>query len=242
MRRNGEVLHLSRIGVWLAITLLAAAGLASGPTPAWADDVMDATQLVERARHTVDNFAADPNMEGLRDLVKRAKGVFIAPQVLRGAFIFGASGGSGVLLARDEKSGQWGGPTFHTMGEASFGLQIGGEASEIVLVAMTDRGVAALLSHSIKLGADANIAVGPIGAGASAATANLSADIISFSRSMGLYGGVSVQGAVVASREALNKAYYGKDVTSTDILIRRTVTNPHAAGLIEAVAKMAGGK
>ena len=242
MRRNGEVLHLSRICVWLAITLLAAAGLASGPPPALADDVMDATQLVERARHTMDNFAADPNMEALRDLVKQAKGVFVAPQVLRGAFIFGAAGGSGVLLARDEKSGQWGGPTFHTIGEASFGLQIGGEASEIILVALTDRGVAALLSHSVKLGADANISVGPIGAGATAATANLSADIISFSRSKGLYGGVSVQGAVVASREALNKAYYGKDVTSTDILIRRTVTNPHASGLIEAVAKMAGGK
>jgi len=242
MRRNGEVLHLSRIRVWLAITLLAAAGLASGPPPALADDVMDATQLVERARHTMDNFAADPNMEALRDLVKQAKGVFVAPQVLRGAFIFGAAGGSGVLLARDEKSGQWGGPTFHTIGEASFGLQIGGEASEIILVALSDRGVAALLSHSVKLGADANISVGPIGAGATAATANLSADIISFSRSKGLYGGVSVQGAVVASREALNKAYYGKDVTSTDILIRRTVTNPHAAGLIEAVAKMAGGK
>ena len=242
MRRNGVVLHLSRIRVWLAIALLAAAGLASGPPPALADDVMDATQLVERARHTMDNFAADPNMEALRDLVKQAKGVFVAPQVLRGAFIFGAAGGSGVLLARDEKSGQWGGPTFHTIGEASFGLQIGGEASEIVLVALSDRGVAALLSHSVKLGADANISVGPIGAGATAATANLSADIISFSRSKGLYGGVSVQGAVVASREALNKAYYGKDVTSTDILIRRTVTNPHAAGLIEAVAKMAGGK
>ena len=242
MRRNGEVLHPSRIHVWLAVTLLAAAGLASGPTPALGDDAMDARQLVERARHTVDNFAADPNMEGLRDLVKRAKGVFVAPQVLRGAFIFGASGGSGVLLARDEKSGQWGGPTFHTIGEASFGLQIGGEASEIVLVALTERGVTALLSHSVKLGADANISVGPIGAGASAATANLSADIISFSRSKGLYGGVSVQGAVVASRDALNKAYYGKDVTPTDILVRRTVTNPHAAGLIETIAKMAGGK
>ncbi len=242
MRTNREVLHLSGIHVWLAVTLLAAAGLAYGPSPALADDAMDARQLVERARHTVDNFAIDPNMEALRDLVKRAKGVFVAPQVLRGAFIFGASGGSGVLLARDDKSGQWGGPTFHTIGEASFGLQIGGEASEIVLVAMTDRGVAALLSHTVKLGADANIAVGPIGAGASAATANLSADIISFSRSKGLYGGVSVQGAVVASREALNKAYYGKDVTTTDILVRRTVTSPHAAALIESLVKMAGGK
>lgn len=242
MRKHGGMHRLCGIGVWAVVSVLSIATLAVSPAPAFADDVMEAKQLVEKARHTVDSFVADPNMEAFRSLVKQAKGVFVAPQVLRAAFIFGASGGSGVLLARDEKGGQWGGPTFHTIGEASFGLQIGGEASEIVLLAMTGRGVEALLSHSVKLGADANIAVGPVGAGASAATANLSADIISYARSKGLYGGVSLQGAVVASRDGWNKAYYGKDVTPADILIRRTVTNPHAAGLIEAIAEVARGK
>jgi lipid-binding SYLF domain-containing protein len=105
---------------------------------------------------------------------------------------------------------------------------------------MSDRGVAALLATSTKLGADASIALGPVGAGASAATANLSADIVSFNRSKGVYGGVSVQGAIVGVREALNKAYYGKEVSPTDILIKRAVSNPQAAGLIQAVAKYAG--
>jgi lipid-binding SYLF domain-containing protein len=109
-----------------------------------------------------------------------------------------------------------------------------------VLVAMTERGVTALLSTSAKLGGDAGVAVGPIGIGASAATANLSADIISFSRAKGLYGGISLDGAVVAVRESLNGAYYGKKVNPTDILIRHEVTNPQAARLIQAVEKIAG--
>jgi lipid-binding SYLF domain-containing protein len=124
----------------------------------------------------------------------------------------------------------------------SFGLQIGGEASEVILLLMSGRGVSSLLSSSVKLGADATIALGPVGMGASAATANLSADIIAFSRSKGLYAGLSVEGAVVAIRGALNRAYYGQDVTPTDVIIRRTVTNPQAAGLIESITKVASGK
>jgi lipid-binding SYLF domain-containing protein len=165
--------------------------------------------------------------------------VFIAPSLLKGAFIFGASGGSGVFLARG-KGAQWSGPAFYTLGGASFGLQIGGQSSEVVLVAMTERGVTALLSTSAKLGGDAGVAVGPIGIGASAATANLSADIISFSRAKGLYGGLSLDGAVVAVRESLNDAYYGKKVNPTGILIRHEVTNPQATKLIQAVEKIAG--
>jgi len=138
-------------------------------------------------------------------------------------------------------SGQWGGPAFYTLGEASFGLQAGGDASEVVLVALSERGVSALLSTSAKLGANVSIALGPVGAGLEGATANLSADIVSYSRNQGLYAGLSLDGAVVAVREGLNTAYYGKPVTPTQILIRREVSTPQAAGLIGAVAKVAGG-
>jgi lipid-binding SYLF domain-containing protein len=210
--------------------------------PAVADDVQDARQLVEKARLTFEGFIADSNLgENLRTLVNKARGVLIYPQVLRGAFIIGVSGGSGVLLVRDPGSGKWGGPAFYTIGEASFGLQAGGDASEIVLVALSDRGVSALLSTSAKLGANASIALGPIGAGLTGATENLSADIVSYSRNRGLYAGVSLEGAVVAVRGALNTAYYGKEVTPTQILIQREVSNPQADGLIEAVTKVVGG-
>lgn len=224
----------------LAAALLVATALV-WPEPAMADDVQDARQMVDKARLAFENFMADKDLgPAVRSLVKRAKGVLIYPQILKGAFIWGISGGSGVMLSYDEKAGKWGGPAFYTIGEVSFGLQIGGEASEVILVALTDRGVASLLSTSAKLGADVGIAVGPVGAGAEAATANLSADLVSYSRSKGLYAGISLEGAVVAVRDALNKAYYGKEVSPTAILVRREVTNPQAAGLIGAVSKAAG--
>lgn len=226
--------------ITLMTVLMASVFVLVGVTPTLADDSTDARQLVEKAKMSFDNFQSGKEMDGFRDLLKKAKGVFIAPQVLKGAFIVGASGGSGVLLARDAKTRKWYGPAFYTIGEASFGLQAGGTASEVVLLAMTDRGVTAFLSNSLKLGADAGIAVGPVGAGAAAATANLSADILSFSRSKGLYGGVSLDGAVVATRDSLNEAYYGKKVNSTDILVRHAVKNSQAAGLIKDVSKAAG--
>jgi lipid-binding SYLF domain-containing protein len=208
-----------------------------------ADDVQTARQLVDKARMTLDAFLADREMgPPLRSLLKNARGVLIYPQVLRGAFIFGVSGGSGVFLAHDLKANAWGGPAFYTIGEASFGLQAGGDASEVVLVVLSDRGLSSLLATSAKLGADAGVALGPLGAGAEAATANLSADIISYSRAKGLYAGVSVEGAVVATRGALNGAYYEKDLTPTDILVHRAVSNPHAAGLIKAVDSAVRGK
>ncbi len=213
-----------------------------GARPASADDAQDARQLVEKARLTFESFVADPSLgENLRILIQKAHAVLIYPQVLRGAFIIGASGGSGVLLVQDLPSRKWGGPAFYTIGEASFGLQAGADASEVVLVALTDRGVSALLSTSTKLGANASIALGPVGAGVTGATANISADIVSYSRNKGLYAGLSLEGAIVAVREALNTAYYGKAVTPTEILVQRQVSNPQAAGLIEDVAKVAGG-
>ncbi len=239
---NTRRYRMTRIGARAVAAAVLFVVMAIGGKPAAADDIQDARQLVEKARLTFESFIADPTLgENLRTLVNKARGVLIYPQVLRGAFIIGVSGGSGVLLVRDLASGQWGGPAFYTIGEASFGLQAGGDASEVVLVALTDRGVSALLSTSVKLGANASVAVGPVGAGLTGATANLSADIVSYSRNQGLYAGFSLEGAVVATRDALNTAYYGRAVTPTQILIRREVSNPQAAGLIEAVAKVVGG-
>ena len=241
-KRNTRLWGARDALVALALTMLMVLGFSGAPAQVWADDKADAQQLVEKARLTLDAFVNDPQMrDPLRSLLANAKGVLIYPQVLRGSFIFGVSGGSGVCLARDEKAKQWGGPAFYTIGEASFGLQAGADASEIVLVALTERGVSALLSPSTKLGVDTAIAAGPVGAGASASTAGLSADVVSYARTKGLYAGMSLQGAVVGTRGALNQAYYGQAASPTDILIRRTVSNPQAAGLIEALTK-AGGK
>jgi SH3 domain-containing YSC84-like protein 1 len=148
---------------WTAMT--AAIALLLGAAPVRADDdAQEARQLVEKSKLTVETFQTDPNMGSLRDLAKKAKGMLILPQMLRGAFIVGASGGSGVLVARDAKSGQWRGPAFHTLGGASFGFQAGADAAEVIILAMTERGVTKLLSPQVKLGADISVAAGPVGA------------------------------------------------------------------------------
>jgi len=224
---------------FLAAILLTIGTTVFAVTAAVADDAQDSKQLVELAKLTLDKFVTAKDNEPFLNLLRRAKGIFIAPQILKGAFVFGLSGGSGVFVTRDE-SGEWGGPAFYTIGSASFGLQIGGQASEVILLAMTDRGVTALLGSSIKLGADVGIAMGPVGAGAAAATANLSADIISFARSKGLFAGISLDGAIVKVREGLNEAYYGKMADPKDILIKRDVKNPDAEGLLHQVSEAAG--
>lgn len=238
-----------RVAPWLslAVIFLAVSMLIFLALPASADarskegmrHERETSQMVEKARFTLDSFMADSSMDAFRDLVKQAKGVLIVPQLLKGAFIVGASGGSGVFLVRDETTEQWLGPAFYTIGGASFGFQIGGQSSEVILLAMTDRGVTSLLANSLKLGADVGVAVGPVGAGVSASTANLSADILTFSRSKGLYGGISLDGAVVAVRNEWNEAYYGKPVSTTDIFVRREVTNPQAMALLDDLARSA---
>jgi lipid-binding SYLF domain-containing protein len=223
---------------WMVASMLALGLLLSGTVPAPADDAQDASQLVEKAKLTVDEFQNDPNMDGFRALAKKAHGMLIMPQMIRGAFIIGASGGSGVLVARDAPGGAWKGPAFYTLGGASFGFQAGADVAEVIILAMTERGVTKLLSPQVKLGADMSVAAGPVGAGAAAATAGLSADLISYSMSKGLYGGFSVDGSVAGVRNSLNRAYYGKEVTPTDILIKGEVTNSHAAPLIQAVTTL----
>ncbi len=204
-----------------------------------AAEKQESEQLVEKARLTMEGFMADGSMGAFRDLLKKAHGVMIVPGLLKGAFVVGVSGGNAVFLARDPKSGQWSNPAFYTIGGASFGLQIGGQASEMILLVMTERGISSLLGNSLKLGGEVGVAAGPIGVGAAASTANLSADILSFARSKGLYGGVSLEGSVVAVRSGLNDAFYGRKTSPTDILVRREVRNDTALRLVENVTKSA---
>jgi lipid-binding SYLF domain-containing protein len=207
--------------------------------PALGNDKQAATHLVEKSCMTLHDFMGDNNMGEFRDLLKKAKAVVVAPELLKGAFVVGASGGNAVALVRDEKTGHWSEPAFYTIGGASFGLQIGGQSSEVILLAMTERGATALMGNSFKLGADVGVAAGPVGMGAQAATANLSADILSFSRSKGLYGGVSLDGAVMAVRAGLNEAFYGEKASPTDIFVRHDVKNSQAACLIQGLKKSA---
>ena len=217
-------------------TLLGAAAVATTllliPPAAFANEDQ---ALIDQARITVDRFAADPQFTDMRRKLAQAKGVFIVPQLLKASFIIGGEGGSGVLLART--AGGWSQPAIYTMGAGSIGLQIGGEASEVMLLLMSDRAVEAILKNEFKLGADATVAAGPVGAGIEAATTtNLGADILSYSKSRGLAAGVSVEGAVITARHSRNQNYYGKSVHPRDILYQNAVSSPGTGSLLQALS------
>jgi lipid-binding SYLF domain-containing protein len=195
----------------------------------------DQQKLVNNAEKTLSNFLRDPDMTWLQQHLKEAKGVIIAPEVLKAGFIFGGSGGRAVTLARDPKTGRWVGPAFYTLATASVGFQAGIQVSEIVTLVMTDKAMSAMLSPSAKLGADASIAAGPVGAGASSA---LLADFISFARAKGVYGGVNLDGSVVTVSNDWNEAYYHKQgILPPDILVRNSAHNNGAAKLLADVAR-----
>jgi len=189
--------------------------------------------LVDYARLTIDNFVADPDMTWVRAHMRDAKGVLIVPRLGKGAFMVGGSGGRGVLLARDEKTGNWGEPSFYSLGSVSFGFQVGGQTSEVILMVMRQRGLERLYTSSVKLGADFSVAAGPVGVGA--ATKGVTADIVSFARARGAFAGGSLEGAVITVNDTWNSAYYGKPVRPIDILVTRAVSNPHSAELQKAL-------
>ena len=205
-----------------------------------ADPAFEAKKVVETSLLTLESFMAEPPSVEFQNLIKKAQGVYITPSLLKGAFVVGVSGGNGVFLVRDKFSGKWMGPAFYTLGGASFGVQAGGQDSEVVLLIMTERGVKSFMRSNFKLGVDTGIAAGPVGGGVGAETANLSADIFSFSRSKGLYGGLSLGGSVVKVRSRLNRAFYGKSVSPAQILIGGRASNPLSKELVEAVTKAAG--
>jgi len=203
-------------------------------TPAGATTQGEAQDMVNQAQRTIRNFSRDPDMVWFRDNIGRARGVLIVPTSVKAGFILGGSGGAGVLLARDPRRGIWSYPAFYRMGSITFGLQIGGEVSEMVLMIMTQRGINAFLSTEFKIGGDISVAVGPVGAGAKAQTA----DIIAFARTKGVYGGINIEGSAITINSSGNSAYYGRPVSAVDILIRRNVRNRGADGLRVTTARI----
>ena len=189
--------------------------------------------LVDMARITLNNFVVDPNMTWLRTHLKDVKGVLITPELLKGAFVVGGSGGSGVLLARDEKTGTWTEPAFYSMGAASLGFQIGGQKAEVILMIMNRKALESLYTSSVKLGGDFSVAAGPVGVGA--ATKGATATIVSYARTKGAFAGVSLEGAVVKVSDRGNNDYYGKPVRPVDIFVTRSVSNPGSAELRKAL-------
>ncbi|MGF6272575.1 lipid-binding SYLF domain-containing protein [Massilia sp. UYP11] len=209
-----------RSRVLAAVAAFGLAACASEPT------LDDTRAQVDAAQATLTNFVRDPDMTWFREHVGSARAILISPQIVQAGFIVGGSGGSAVLIARH--GNDWAGPAFYRIAAGSVGLQAGAQASEMVALVMTEKGLDSLLSTSFKLGGEVSVAAGPVGAGTGAP---INADMVAYTRSKGLYGGVNLDGTVISVDEGRNHAYYGRAVTPVDILVTRTVSNPHGQGL-----------
>lgn len=219
--------------------IVMAALLCSSAAVSFAADKAEAQSILDKSKGALSDMLGDENFSWLQGYLKTAKGVLIFPQVLKAGFFLGGSGGTGVLLVRNEATGSWSEPAFYTMGSVTFGLQIGGEAAEVVMLAMNQKAIDSLLSSSVKLGGDASIAVGPVGGGAKGAVTvpAVTADFISFTKAKGLYAGLNLDGSVLAVRDGLNSAYYGKAVTPKDIYVMKDVGSSGANELRSALGK-----
>ena len=191
-------------------------------------------KLVADAQTTLANFMRDPDQTWVHDNIGRAKAILIVPQIVKAGFIFGGSGGQGVLVARSGKT--WAGPAFYDLATASVGFQAGVEVSEALIVVMSDKGLKSLMSTTFKVGGDASIAAGPVGAGAKS---TVTADLVSFTRSKGVYGGLNLDGTVVHANTKWNDEFYGaQNVSPPDILIRKTYRSAKAQPLLNAIGRI----
>jgi lipid-binding SYLF domain-containing protein len=157
-----------------------------------------------------------------RGIMEKAEGIAVFPSLLKGGFLVGAQFGRGVLSVRDRSSGTWSSPAFLTIGGGSFGLQIGAQAVDLVLVVQDRRGLEQLVSNQFKIGADASVAAGPVGRDASAATdIQMRAKILSYSRTRGVFAGVTLNGSTIAEDRDANGRFYGKSYATRQIVFDR---------------------
>jgi len=167
-----------------------------------------------------------------QDILDKAHCVVVLPSVLKAAFIAGGSYGRGVMVCRTGKdlTGPWGAPAMFALEGGSFGFQIGGEATDFVILVMNSRGVESLLHSKVKLGGDASIAAGPLGRTASADTdAYMRAEMLSYSRARGVFAGISLEGSTLRPDEDANRRIYGSDATAANIIKESKYAAPAAA-------------
>jgi SH3 domain-containing YSC84-like protein 1 len=172
-----------------------------------------------------------------QDLLDKARCVIIYPSVVKAAFIVGGSYGRGVMVCRThaDYTGPWGAPTMMALEGGSVGFQIGGQATDFVILVMNNRGADSVLKSKVKLGGDASIAAGPKGRNASAETdVTMRAEMLSYSRARGVFAGISLEGSTVRADNDANKRVYGKTVSAEDIIAESKLHAPASAAKLLA--------
>jgi SH3 domain-containing YSC84-like protein 1 len=210
-----------------AVSLIAAMGITAFGQSKEEDRVKNAGQVMTEIMNIPDDIP--------QSVIDKADCVVVLPSVLKAAFIVGGSYGRGVMTCRGGRTfrGPWGAPTMMALEGASFGLQLGGQATDFVLLLMSPRSASSILTSKVKLGGDASAAAGPVGRTTSAETdAAMRAEILSYSRARGLFAGISLTGSTLRADNDGNTALYGKKLEASAIVFDRAVPPPASARLL----------
>src|SRR5689334_19940697 len=213
-------------GITRTISLVSVALVAASTNAAAASDLSTReTERIAEAATVLRDIHAVPDKDIPRELWDKAACVLVVPSLKKAAFVFGGEYGKGLMSCR--RGSGWSAPIFMEIGKGSWGLQIGAQAIDLVLLVMNDSGMQKLLGNKVSLGAEASIAAGPVGRDARAATdAQMKAEILSYSRAQGLFAGVNLSGGVVKSDDDDNRDLYGPNVTAKDVLVGGKVAPP----------------
>ncbi|MFZ0583597.1 MAG: lipid-binding SYLF domain-containing protein [Candidatus Acidiferrales bacterium] len=219
-----------------ALLIAALIGLPTmvNPTTARADDKSNDEDRIQSAGQVLKEIMDIPD-DIPQSLIDKADCVIVYPSVLKAAFIVGASYGRGVMTCRKGENfrGRWGAPSMMALEGASVGFQIGGQATDFVILVMNERGASSILSSKVKLGGDASVAAGPVGRNATAETdVTLRAEMLTYSRARGLFAGISLAGSTVRPDNDANARIYGKQIPARDIVLKAAVPPPPSAKLM----------
>ena len=204
-----------------------AMAIAAATTATAADPSPKLAERIKEAGTVLTEIHAVPDKDIPQELWEKASCVIVIPNLKKAAFIVGGEFGKGLMSCR--RNGQWSAPIFMEMQKGSWGLQIGAESVDLVLLVMNDGGVSKMLSNKVSLGADASVAGGPVGRSAHAATdAQLKSEILSWSRAQGLFAGIDISGGVLKPDTDDNQELYGKTVNPSDVVLGGKVKAPAA--------------
>jgi lipid-binding SYLF domain-containing protein len=213
-----------------AVTLVASQGFADSSPSKLGDRLNSASQVLH-------DIMATPDKSIPRGILSNATCVAVIPGYKKAAFVVGATYGQGVVTCKTTRTGKWSAPAFIQMTGGSFGLQLGGQSTDLVLIAVNQRGMQDLLRTKFKIGGDAAASAGPVGRNAAAATnLTLKAELLTYSRSQGLFAGIDLNGAVVHQNTDDTRTFYGTDVPFATILGGSTPTPPAARPFVRTVA------
>jgi SH3 domain-containing YSC84-like protein 1 len=216
------------------MVLLAALCLTS---VSWADDSRQAAiDRMQKASEVLQEIMATPDKGIPNEVMEHAKCIAVVPHLVKGGFVFGAEGGSGVATCRTGHG--WSAPAFFNIAGGSWGLQIGVEGVDLVMVAQNEKGMQDLLSSKFQLGADGSVAAGPVGRHASADTDwKMNAEILTYSRAKGIFAGLTLNGAVISRNDDAMRAMYGSDITTQSVLAGEVKAPLAAHPFLAAVRK-----